>query len=676
MNRNGLLDGTKAGLTSINRDTINKIIAQETHGTAKFLRMREKEQASCVRSALLAQRASALKPQAIREETLRVDQMIEEATRNLRSWRNVIAVLDFDCFYASIEERDNPRLRGKPVIITGGSIVCTSNYAARKYGVRSAMPTHVAKALCKDVIAIPASMEKYMSVSYAAAETFAKYDTHYSMHGLDECIFNLTAYMERYAYEKYGVVDMWSAYAHLDEQCVDGTLSTDPDPMIPLPIVQDTNTLFKEKPGFIELLAAEVVSILRKDIASRLGITCSVGVAINQQVAKIFTELNKPDGQTIGPLRTVTQDNYSTILHSHLKDLHIRKIWGVGDASAQLLSREPFMITSIGDIFLKRGLLSLLLTPTQAKFYIFASVGLSSVQQLMDQNSPKSVGQECTFPETSDEEILKNILRNLCKLVAQKLQEQNLVPTRLNVKVRFADWIDKTHVVNLNRHSWDLDVLYLAALEALHHIRKCKVDEVGYPISTSSNNEGIEHGMGRGRIAPYLTVGFGIYRRLARCIDIRLLGVAAHTFRECQDSNSESVLYQLSKAGIAHRSYAKNCVKAHSVRNIDQIRSNDVSNTEVIVISSSSSSSFSENDHYPSITSKTLKGDFEAEPTRQGNRVTNKLGNFNKTTVRHKVARVERTQKLRFAADIKEKRSFIISSKPLHNKLRRNRSST
>ncbi|KAE8305868.1 DNA-directed DNA polymerase [Giardia duodenalis] len=675
MNRNGLLDGTKAGLASIDRDTINKIIARETQGTAKFLRMREKEQASCVRSALLAQRASALTPQAIREETLRVDRMIAEATQNLRGWQNVIAVLDFDCFYASIEERDNPSLRGKPVIITGGSIVCTSNYAARKYGVRSAMPTHVAKALCKDVIAIPASMEKYMSVSHAAAEVFAGYDTHYSMHGLDECVFNLTAYMKQYAHERYGVVDMWSAYAHLDKQCADGALSTDAD-SIPLPAVQHTNTLFKEKPGFIELLAAEVVSAIRKDIASRLGITCSVGVAINQQVAKILTELNKPDGQTIGPLHTVTQDNYSTILHSHLKDLHIRKIWGVGDASAQLLSREPFMITSIGDIFLKRGLLSLLLTPAQAKFYIFASVGLSSVQQLMDPNNPnpKSVGQECTFPETSDEDVLKNILRNLCKLIAQKLQEQNLVPTRLNVKVRFADWIEKTHVVDLSRHSWDLDVLYLAALEALRYIQKCKTDEVGYPMSTGNSNEGVGHG----RSAPYLTVGFGIYRRLARCVDIRLLGVAAHTFRECQDSNSGSVLYQLSKAGAAHRNCTKNCAKAHSVVHIDHAHSEGVSDTEVIIVSSSSPppSSLGENDYYPSGAFKTLKSDFTVRPTKQGNRATNKLSNFNKTVARHKATRIECAQKPKIATTIKEKRSFVISSKPLHNKFHRSRSST
>ncbi len=646
MNRNGLLDETKAGLTSIDRDTVNKIITQETHGTAKFLRMHEKERASCARSEVLAQRASILTPQDVRQETYRIDQMISETVQSLRDWRNIIVVLDFDCFYASVEERDRPALRGKPVIITGGSIVCASNYVARKYGIRSAMPTHVAKALCKDVVAVSASMEKYMSVSHAATEIFARYDAHYSMHGLDECVLNLTAYIERYAYEKYGIVDIWDSYSKLDEEHINSALAVDSDPAMLLPNIHDTNTLFKGEPGLTERLAAEAVSLIRKDVQSHLGITCSVGVAINQQVAKIFTDLNKPDGQTIGPLHSVTQDNYSTILHSHLKELNIRKLWGIGDASAQLLSREPFTITSIGDIFLKRGLLSLLLTPTQAKFYIFASVGLSNVYQLMNRNgpNPKSVGQECTFPETSDEELLRNVLRNLCKLVAQRLQEQDLVPTRLNVKVRFADWIEKTHVVNLTRHSWDLDVLYLAALDALRHIQKCKTDEVGYPTSTGGTSDGAEHGAGSYRGTPYLTVGFGVYRRFARCTDIRLLGVTAHTFLESQDSNSRSVLYQLNRAKESYRNCVRGCTKDHSAECIDLLRSTDMSDEEVIIISSSSSDS----DCCLPLAFKMRRNDRKVKPAKQ----------------KRRMARVECTQRLRSVAELKQKHSFIISSKP------------
>lgn len=675
MNRNGRLDETKAGLNLIDRDTINSIIAQETHGTAKFLRMREKERSSCARSTVLAQRASVLTPQDIRQETSRVDQMISEATQNLRDWRSVMAVLDFDCFYASVEERDDSSLRGRPVIITGGSIVCASNYEARKYGVRSAMPTHVAKALCKDVVAIPASIEKYMAVSHAAAEIFARYDAHHSMHGLDECVFNLTAYIERYAYEKYGIVDIWSANIDVNEQCIDLTA--------PSPDVSDTNTLFKGEPGAIEMVAAEVVAIIRKDVASNLGITCSVGVAINQQVAKIFTDLNKPNGQTIGPLHSITQDNYSAVLHTHIKDLHIRKLWGIGDASAQMLGREPFMITSIGDIFLKRGLLSLLLTPTQSKFYILASVGLSSVHQLMNRNgpNPKSVGQECTFPETSDEEVLRNVLRNLCKLVAQRLQEQNLVPTRLNVKVRFADWIEKTHVVDLSRYSWDLDVLYLAALESLRYIQKCKIDEIGYPMPTCDNNddESAGHKAVRYQTFPYLTVGFGVYRRLARCTDIRLLGVNAHTFLECKDNSSGSILYQLNKAETAHRrcikNYTENHIEVHPIECIGSIGSADESDTEVVVISSSTSSNDNDSAYCSLSPSKGLKGDFRPASTMQRQRIA-ELSTLNRITVRHTTVEMKRTRKLKNTNEPKKRHNFIISSKPLHSKTHIGRSST
>lgn len=659
MNRNGLLDETKAGLDLIDRNTVNNIIVQETRGTAKFLRMREKERASCARSAVLAQRARALTHQDIKQETAKIDQMIAEVTKNLRNWRTIIAVLDFDCFYASVEERDNPSLCGKPMIVTGGSIVCASNYEARKYGIRSAMPTHVAKALCKDVVTVPASMDKYISISHAAAEIFARYDSQYFMHGLDECVLNLTEYIEAYSYERYGIANLWNLHVDNIEQCTDTT--------IPLPDISNTNTLFKGEPGAIEMVTAELLNTIREEITTSLGITCSAGVGINQQMAKIFTDLNKPNGQTIGPLHTITQDNYPTVLHSHLKDLHIRKLWGVGDASAQMLSREPFMIKSIGDIFLKRGLLSLLLTPTQSKFYILASVGLSNTHQLISQSNPdpKSVGQECTFPETSNEEYLRTVLRNLCKLVAQRLQEQSLIPTRLNVKVRFADWIEKTHVVDLSRHSWDLDVLYLATLEALHYIQKCKINEIGYPMPISNSNTGEvgEHSETHYHTLPYLTVGFGMYRRFARCTDIRLLGVTAHTFLKCNDNNSSSILYQLNKAEIAYRQRIENSNEIYPVECPDSIRSSNKSDTEVVVISSSS---IDDDIHCSPQVSKVLENSFQLKPAIKTHK-QGKMNLINNKIVKHTKAEMKCTQKLKNTGGSKKKHSFVISSKPLRN---------
>ncbi len=185
---------------------------------------------------------------------------------------------DCDSFYASVEMRDNPRLRDRPVAVGGRpevrGVVATCNYEARRYGIHSAMPTGQALRACPDLIVIPPDMAKYRVVSSQIRDIFARYTSLIEPLSLDE--------------------------AYLDVSSA---------------------TRFR---GSATLIAEDIRSAVR----SQLGITISAGIAPNKFLAKIASDWNKPDGQfTIEPSH----------IAAFVAALPIEKIFGVGQATAARL---------------------------------------------------------------------------------------------------------------------------------------------------------------------------------------------------------------------------------------------------------------------------------------------------------------------------------------------------
>ena len=178
--------------------------------------------------------------------------------------------IDMDCFYAAIEIRDNPSLMGKPVAVGGTSarsVLCTCNYIARKFGVRSAMPTHKAKQLCPDLIVLPVCFEKYKAVSKRIHAIFYEFTTLVEPLALDE--------------------------AYLD-------------------VSQN-----KEYHNSATLIAQAIL----QEIWQKEQLTASAGIAPNKFLAKIASGLNKPNGlYTISPHQ----------VDSFVRDLPVEKIFGVG----------------------------------------------------------------------------------------------------------------------------------------------------------------------------------------------------------------------------------------------------------------------------------------------------------------------------------------------------------
>lgn len=191
---------------------------------------------------------------------------------------------DCDCFYAAIEMRDDPALRGLPVAVGGAAdrrgVISTCNYEARQYGVHSAMATSTARRLCRDLIVIPPNMEKYVVASQEVTEIFRDYTDLIEPLSLDEAFLDVT-----------------------DSTACKGSAS---------------------------LIAREIRARVRKDV----GITLSAGIAPNKFLAKIASDWKKPDGQfTITP----------SMVPDFVRKLPVKKIHGVGKVTArkmQLLGIE------------------------------------------------------------------------------------------------------------------------------------------------------------------------------------------------------------------------------------------------------------------------------------------------------------------------------------------------
>jgi DNA polymerase-4 len=209
-------------------------------------------------------------------------------TETTAHWPRVIAHADMDAFYASVEELDNPALRGLPVIVGGSSargVVTSASYAARKFGVRSAMPTVQARKLCPDAIFVPGRMSRYIEISRIVRRVFESFSPIVEPLSLDEAFIDLTG--------------------------TERLLGP------PLDAARDLKTRVLEETGLV----------------------VSVGVAPTKMAAKILSDMSKPDG-----LLSVAPEG----LRDFLTPLPVERLWGVGRVT--LARMHDAGITTVGDL--------------------------------------------------------------------------------------------------------------------------------------------------------------------------------------------------------------------------------------------------------------------------------------------------------------------------------------
>lgn len=299
--------------------------------------------------------------------------------------------VDMDAFYASVEQRDNPDLLGKPVVVGGNpdsrGVASTCSYEARKYGIRSAMPLSEARRRCPHAIFIPVDMPKYVGVSAQIHRIFEDYTPIVEPISLDEAFLDVT----------------------------------------------DSLRLF----GSAQRIATEIKDRIRKE----LMLTASVGVAPNKFLAKLASDVKKPDGFVVISKEEEIQD--------FLDPLPIERIWGVGPKTAQKLHQINIKtikeLRSMDEIFLQTTLGSI----GSQLFYLSRGIDHRPLEIARE---AKSIGRETTFPEDLiDPEVLQTVILDLSSDVARKLRKESMKAKTITLKIRFADFrtLSKSRTLNI-----------------------------------------------------------------------------------------------------------------------------------------------------------------------------------------------------------------------------------
>jgi len=285
-----------------------------------------------------------------------------------------------DAFYASVEQRDNPEYRNKPIAVGGspqgrGGVVATASYEARKFGVRSAMSSKIALQRCPDIIFVRPRFDVYKDVSKRIRDIFTRYTDVIEPLSLDEAFLDVS----------------------IDKKGINSAL--------------------------------EIASLIKQNIRDELQLTASAGVSVNKFVAKIASDINKPDGLTfIGPSR----------IEAFMEALPVEKFFGVGKVTAEKMKKMGLFTGAD----LKRLTEDQLLKHfgKQGKFYYKIVRGIDD-REVQPHRETKSVGAEDTFPyDLESFSEMEQELEKLSAIVADRLQRHRLKGRTITVKIKYHDF--------------------------------------------------------------------------------------------------------------------------------------------------------------------------------------------------------------------------------------------
>eukprot|EP01040_Poterioochromonas_malhamensis_P011554 gene11554-12601_t len=382
--------GNKAGMQAMDKEKQAQIIYEMSKDSAYFKRTVKLDEEATIKAQKLRKSFEQVSgPLAQRLQQTAHQKYLELEKR--RRINRICCVLDMDMFFAAVEIRDRPELKDLPVAVGGIGMISTSNYVARQYGVRAAMPGFIAKKLCPNLVFVNCNFDKYQIVSKQMKEIIEQYDPHYRSWSLDEVYFDLTdASIKKYYEIHGGTGQVVRESKELEEEDDD---ETNHDQMQHSSSMESTG-----KPSIFDLrsLAAQLLQDIRKKITEVTnGLTCSAGIANNFMLAKICADINKPNGQyELTPTR-------EGILQ-FIMNLPTRKVGGIGKVTEKILSELG--IKTLADIQTNATQIIHAFTPTTSDFLMRVSLGIDSDEGVDPSNSSspegshrKSIGCERTY---------------------------------------------------------------------------------------------------------------------------------------------------------------------------------------------------------------------------------------------------------------------------------------
>ena len=319
----------------------------------------------------------------------------------------VIFHLDMDAFYASVEQRDNPALRGKPVIVgappTQRGVVCAASYEARKFGVRSALPSITASRLCPKGVFVRPRMDHYREESRHIMQLVEQSGAIVQQVSIDE--------------------------AYLDVSSLFPAENADAALRASVPLAQE----------------------LKERIKTQRQLTATIGIGANKLLAKIASDHKKPDGLTL-----ITEAEKV----SFLRPLPMRALYGVGRVTEQVLNQAG--VKTVGDLQDYTGDLRALVGSFGPKLKQFAS-GHDDRPLELDDEVKSISGEETFLRDTDDRKILRACLRTQADDIAAKLKRHRLGAHTVQVKVRYGDFTTLTRQISLEEPQGEAAEIYRLA---------------------------------------------------------------------------------------------------------------------------------------------------------------------------------------------------------------------
>ena len=337
--------------------------------------------------------------------------------------------IDMDAFYASVEQLDNPELRGKAIAVGGSSergVVSAASYEARKYGVKSAMSSVIAKRNCPHLIFVKTRFDRYREISQRIREIF---------------------------YEYTDLVEPLS----LDEAYLDVTENKKGNPSA-------------------SLIAKEI----REKIKEKTGLNASAGISINKFIAKIASDFNKPNGQ-----KTVNPEE----VEEFLEVLDIRKFHGVGKVTAE----KMYMLGIFTGKDLRTKSLDYLTEKFGKSgghyFNVVRGIHLSEVKP---NRIRKSLGAERTFNENISSEIfMLERLENIAEEIERRLKKSKVAGKTITLKIKYSDFSQQTRSKTISFYISSKELILENARELLYQEKmKDSVRLLGISLSNLNTDKG------------------------------------------------------------------------------------------------------------------------------------------------------------------------------------------
>jgi len=392
----------KAGMEHVDQELIKNRVYSLSKDSEYYANESRKNAVTEKKIESLRRKLAGLQPnEVVMSQRLALNDVLEKkGGRDLtRVWLHV----DMDSFYASVEELLNPSLKGVAFAVGSLSMISTSSYAARAYGVRSAMPGFIARSLCPELKFVAPKFEEYKKYSEMTRRVYAEFDPKFESVSLDEAYLDITEYLQ---------------------QSFQGC-------------------------------AIECAYRVQKRVYEETGgLTCSVGIGPNALVAKLNSDRNKPNGVAYISVPPVVED-----IEGFLKDLEARKIPGIGRVSAKVL-QDVLGVQTCGDILEKAGLIRLLFSESSYQFYITSALGLGPTRHKEGGDMRKSISTERTFTPTSDWSVLDQYLQSICDRVSEDMKKESLCAKNITLKIKLSNFVVKTRSCMLEKYVNEKGDLY------------------------------------------------------------------------------------------------------------------------------------------------------------------------------------------------------------------------